>query len=168
MSTPSVLCLLRAQVLSLPEDWEGRGVWWPLGDHWSLTDWHSAGRGCVSWWLNNTRQSGAGAGRAEHVDNIRIMGLVYLTPQPSSVPGPLWGTGHCFHWRGWCPWHDRGPERGQGGQGKQQPCWTQGNIGYGHPKIVRRRFDIYRRRFDKYRRRFVHMSRMDQTQICDF
>ena len=84
------------------------------GDHLVITDhWHSAGRGCVSWWLN-TRQSGAGAGRAEHVDNIRIMGLVYLTPQPSGVPGPLWGTGHCFHWPGWGPWHDRGPERRTG------------------------------------------------------
>ena len=40
----------------------------------------------------NTRQSRVEAGRVEKVDNIRIMGLVYLTPQPSDVPGPLWGT----------------------------------------------------------------------------
>ena len=37
----------------------------------------------MSYWLNNTRQSRAGAGRAEQVDNIIIIGLVHLTPQPS-------------------------------------------------------------------------------------
>ena len=112
MSTPSVLCLL-----SLTEGLRGGEG----GHYWSLiTDTQQAEGVC-----HNTRQSRAGAGSAEQVNNIIIIGLVYLTPQPPGIPGPLWGTGHCFNWLGWGPRHDR-DQRGEG----------EDNILAGHVEIL--------------------------------